>query len=293
MKSIVVLKGGPSAEREVSLTSGAAVAQGLRECGFHVDEIDVDDTIPDLPSGTDGVFIALHGAYGEDGRVQEALEALGLPYTGAGPEASRIAFDKALCKEKLESAGVPMAPSDILSVGQTPDLPLPLVIKPCRQGSTIGMSCVHAQEDMSAALALAFQYDDTVMAETYIPGRELTVGLVDGQAMPIVEIVAPEAWYSYDAKYASQQTVYHVPAELSDATREHCVDLARRAYRATDCRGMARVDFRLRPDGELFALEVNTIPGFTPSSLLPKAAAAFGWEFPELCSRVMATAWQK
>ncbi len=291
MKKVAVLKGGPSAEREVSLMTGAAVAVGLREKGYTVTEIEVHETLPDLDPQIDGVFIAMHGTYGEDGQVQAALEAIHIPYTGAGPDASRLAFDKALCKDCLASVDVPTAPSELVPRGQRPDLPLPFVIKPCRQGSTIGMSYVTREDEVDAAIALAYDYDDRVMAESYIPGRELTVGVVDGQVLPVVEVKAPDAWYSYDAKYASKTTEYRVPAPLSDSTRERCEDLALRAYTATGCRGMARVDFRLRPDGNLFVLEINTIPGFTPTSLLPKAAAEFGWSFPELCDRVMRTAW--
>ncbi|MDA1044846.1 MAG: ATP-grasp domain-containing protein, partial [Verrucomicrobia bacterium] len=223
--------------------------------------------------------------------VQRALDAIGVPYTGSGPEACRLTFDKADCQARLSSSGVPIAPSVLLSPGQRPELPLPLVIKPCRQGSSIGISCVRVEDEMVAALEAAFRFDERVLAEVYIPGRELTVGIVAGVALPIVEIKAPETWYSYDAKYAGKTTEYLVPAPLPEALGQRCADLAVLAYQACDCRGMARIDFRLRPDGAVFVLEVNTIPGFTATSLLPKAAAALGWSFPELCDRVMKTAW--
>ena len=195
MNRVAVLMGGPSAEREVSLNSGAAVAGALRERGYEVQSIDVGDVLPALPASLDGVFIALHGTYGEDGQIQQALDDIGMPYTGTGAAASRVAFDKGLCQACLAAAGVPTAPSELLARGQSPALPLPLVVKPCRQGSSIGISYVRTDDELAPALALAFQFDDRVLAEAYIPGRELTVGVVEG----LVYLVSSDE--SFHAKY--------------------------------------------------------------------------------------------
>lgn len=289
IKRVAVLMGGPSAEREISLRSGVAVTRGLREAGYEVEPVIVEGTTLDLPARIDAVFIALHGAFGEDGGVQDQLDARAIPYTGSGAASSRLSFDKILTKDVLDAGGVPTAPYAMLQRGQPASpLALPVVVKPARQGSTIGISKVSTAADWAPALDEAFCHDERVLAETFIPGRELTVGLLgDGEPLPIVEVVSRDGWYDFGAKYVTGETRYQVPAELDEACRLRCQELARATFRLLGCRGLGRVDFRLRPDGELFVLELNSIPGFTESSLLPKAAARAGIGFSALCDRIL------
>lgn len=285
---VAVLLGGISEERDVSLRSGEAVAAGLREAGYVVAEVDVTSRAVDLPEGTEAVFLALHGAFGEDGGIQEILRRRGIPYTGSGPEASRLAFDKALSRERFRAGGIPVPPGQVLR-GPVPEppRPLPLVIKPARQGSSVGCRHVVEPEDWIPAQEEAFRYGPEAVVEAYIEGAELTVGIVGEDAMPVIEILAPNGRYDLAAKYTEGLTEYRVPAPLPAGETAAAQDLAGRAYRALGCRGLGRADMRRHPDGRLFVLEVNTIPGFTRTSLLPKAAAAAGMTFSGLCDRVL------
>ncbi len=284
---IAVLMGGPSAEREVSLNSGRAVAEALRSRGYRVDEVDVRDTTLQIPTGVEAVFIALHGTFGEDGQVQDLLRERNLPYTGSDAASSRLAFDKLATKRLFEREGLSTAPYEVISANEQRTLPLPVVVKPVRQGSSIGIHRVFDERDWPAALADAAAYDEQVLVEKFIKGRELTVGVVGEEQLPVLEIKAPEGYYDYRAKYTKGVTEYLVPAPVSETCARQCRDLAGRAFRALGCRALARVDFRMNSDGDLFILEVNTIPGFTATSLLPKAARARGIEFPDLCERIM------
>jgi D-alanine-D-alanine ligase len=289
-RKVAVLKGGFSAEREVSLESGAAIAAGLREAGYEVTEVDV--LAPDftVPKGTDGVFIALHGTFGEDGGAQARLTELGVPYIGAGVEASRTAFDKILTEQCLREAGVPVPESEVLRRGEKPSLKLPVAVKPPRQGSSVGCSLVFDESEWPPALADAWRYDDEILVQRFIPGREFTVGVVDGEGLPVVEIVTEGGWYDYTAKYKVDTTRYDVPAELDADSTARMQAMALKTFEVLGARGFGRVDFRMTPDGKLFVLELNTIPGFTSHSLLPKAAAAAGIGFSVLCDRIMQTA---
>jgi D-alanine-D-alanine ligase len=282
--------GGTSREREVSLRSGSAIAGGLRDAGYIVDEIDVTSEEVILPAAVEAVFLSLHGTFGEDGCVQRILEDRRIPYTGSGPDASRIAFDKIATKEVFEQIGVPTPAYQIWRKGESREMPLPAVVKPPLQGSSIGLHCVFEEKDWDAACLDALQYGERVLVEEFIDGAELTVGIVCGELMPIIEIRAPSGQYDYEAKYESGETEYLVPAPISPRLAEACRRMAGDANRAMGCRGMARIDFRLSGTGELFALEVNTLPGFTQTSLLPKAAQAAGLEFPVLCERIMESA---
>ncbi len=287
-REVAVLLGGPSAEREVSLKSGEAVAAALRRVGHTVHAVDVTAArLPPLPAGVEVVFIALHGAYGEDGGVQAELTGLGLPYTGSDARASRLAFDKALTKQEALRLDLPTAPFEVLEPGAATTLPLPVVVKPLCQGSSIGVHRVDRPEDWAAALADAAAAEGRALVERYIPGRELTVGVLDELVLPAVEIEAPEGWYDFQAKYTRGACRYQVPAPLAPALAAAAGALARRAFDGLGCRGVARVDFRLDPEGALWLLEVNTIPGFTETSLLPKAAAAAGLTFEALCERLL------
>jgi len=289
-KRVAVLMGGPSSERAVSLRSGAAVARGLAQAGYDVEVVDVKGPPLRLPSGTEAVFIALHGVYGEDGQVQAELDRLGVSYVGAGARASEAAMDKAISKRLLEAAGVATPAWAIVAPGDALPLPLPLVVKPTREGSSVGISIVMDAASWPGAVAEAARYG-TVMAEAYVPGRELTVGVVGDRPLPVIEIVAPaDGWYTYANKYTQGACRYVCPAALPPETERRCRELAWQTFGALGCRGMGRVDIRLRPDGEAFVLELNTIPGFTETSLLPKAAAAAGVDFPSLCDRILSLA---
>ena len=287
--------GGTSSEREVSLKSGAAVVEGLKEAGFDVVPLVLDeDRIDRLPEGVEAVFLALHGGYGENGGVQADLDKLGVPYTGPGAAASRITIDKIATKRVLEAAGVPTAPYEVLPRGKNETkLPLPVVVKPPRDGSSVGISRVAERGQWAAALKAARDVDPQgeVLVEAYIPGREWTVGVVGKQALPVIEIQAPNGWYGYTEKYTKGMTRYVFPESAEDAPLvAQCQILALLAFQAAGCRGMSRVDFRVTPEGRPYVLEINTIPGFTATSLLPKAAAKAGMSFSQLCAKLLESA---
>lgn len=282
--------GGPSAEAEVSLRSGAAVADGLRRAGYEVVEIRLSGRALDLPAGTEAVFVALHGEFGEDGTVQQMLRDRGVPYTGSGPEASHLAFDKQASKEVFVREGIPTPGYEILAAGGARTRPLPVVVKPVRQGSSIGVGMVFEEAQWAPALREALAHDGAALVEDFIPGRELTVGIVGERVLPVLEIRAPGGFYDFRAKYTRGVTEYLVPAPLAAEQAERAQAIAGAVFRALGCRGMGRVDLRLDPAGGLFALEINTIPGFTETSLLPKAARAAGIDFPALCDAILRSA---
>jgi D-alanine-D-alanine ligase len=289
--NIVVMLGGPSAEREVSLRSGAGVVKALRSLGHTVFEI--DPKTPDwiLPPATDVVCLApLHGTYGEDGTVQRQLEILGVIYTGCDSEASRIAFDKVLTKKLCAEAGVPTAKYLVVKSEKAAlpkNLPLPLVVKPVRQGSSVGLQFVERAADWPNALAEALKFDSGVLVEEKIAGREATVGILDGRALPVVEVRPKVGSYDYRNKYTVGCTEYFCPADFDAATTGRIQAAALGAFRAIGGRDYARVDVMVRADGEPVVLEVNTLPGMTETSLLPKAAAAAGINYGQLCQRMV------
>jgi D-alanine-D-alanine ligase len=288
--NITVMLGGPGAEREVSLRSGAAVAQALRSLGHRVGELDPLAPGWVLPPATDLVFLALHGTYGEDGTVQRELDALGVPYTGCGAESSRIAFDKILTKQSFLQSGVPAAGFAVARSAAEPlpaALPLPLVVKPARQGSSVGLGFVRRPEEWPAALAGAFRHDTEVLVEEWIAGRETTVGVLGGEALPVVEVRPKNGVYDAFSKYTAGATEYFCPADFPPEVLGRIRDAALRAFRAVGARDYARVDVMVRPDGSPVVLEVNTLPGMTETSLLPKAAAAAGLDFAGLCRRMV------
>ncbi len=295
MKRVAVIMGGTSSEREISLKSGAAVVKGLTEAGFDVVPMVLNaDRIEHLPEGVETVFLALHGGYGENGGVQADLDRLGVPYTGPGVAASRIAIDKIASKRLFEAADVLTAPYEVLPVGvDTLTLSLPVVVKPPRDGSSMGISKVTDAASLPAAISAARALDPfgEVLVEQYIPGREWTVSVLDQQALPIVEIQAPGGWYGFKEKYTQGCTQYIFPDEVIDAPlMAQCQILALLAFKAIGCRGVSRVDFRVTPEGRAYVLEINTIPGFTATSLLPKAAARAGIDFSTLCAKLIALA---
>ena len=288
--NITVMLGGPSAEREVSLRSGAAVAGALRSLGHDVTEVDPKDGQFDLPPKTEVVFLALHGTYGEDGTVQRRLDELGALYTGCDAEVSRIAFDKVLTKNRCLEAGVPTAKYLVVNSGKTPwpkGWQPPLVVKPVRQGSSVGLQFVEQKTDWLQALAVALQFDSEVLVEEKIAGHETTVGILGGEPLPIVEVRPKVGSYDYKNKYTAGRTEYFCPAEFDSATTKRIQAAALGAFQAIGGRDYARVDVMVRDGGEPVVLEVNTLPGMTETSLLPKAAAAAGLNYAQLCQRMV------
>ncbi len=287
---ITVMLGGPSAEREVSLRTGAAVAESLRSLGHQVDELDPQKPGWVLPPGTDVVFLALHGTYGEDGTVQTELEKLGVPYTGCGVEASRLAFDKVLTKQRCLDAQVPTAPFAVLSWAEEPmpaHLQPPLVLKPVRQGSSVGLQFVDTKEQWPAALRESLKYDTEVLAEERIMGRETTVGILGGEVLPVVEVRPKQGAYDYTNKYTAGNTEYLCPAPFEAGVTAQIQAAALGAFTAIGGRDYARVDVMVRENGSPVVLEVNTLPGMTVTSLLPKAAGAAGLTYSDLCQRMI------
>ena len=288
--NITVMRGGPSAEREVSLSSGAGVAKALRSLGQQVHELDPLDDSWSLPPGTEVVFLALHGTYGEDGAVQQRLEELNVPYTGCGVEASRVAFDKHLTKLRCVKAGVPTARFTVIDTANAP-WPIgwqpPVVLKPVRQGSSVGLQFVERVEDWSPALAEAMRHDSEVLMEEKISGRETTVGILADKVLPIVEVRPKTGVYDYHTKYTVGTTDYLCPAPFDEATTLRIQAAGLAAYKAVGGRDYARVDVMVSSDGQPVVLEVNTLPGMTETSLLPKAAAAAGITYSGLCQSMV------
>ena len=293
-KKIGVLLGGLSAEREISLKTGNASLCALQQLGYDAVAIDVDQNLPKQlqEAEVEIAFIALHGRFGEDGRVQGLLEMLQIPYTGSGVLASSVAMDKVISKQLLIYHKLPTPKFDFMRPGDSAvDLHqrcahLPLVVKPSREGSTIGITIAKNDEDLRAGIELAAGLDGTVLVEDFIDGEELTVSVVNGQALPIIQIVPKSGFYDYQAKYNSGDAKYLLPAPVAADNYQQVQQAAISACRAIGCRGAARVDFMLR-NQEFYCLEVNTIPGMTETSLLPKAAKAAGIDFPQLVELIL------
>ena len=293
-KKIAVLMGGPGSEREVSLASGKAVLKALLGLGLDAVAVDVTTTQIDLPPGTDLAFNVIHGTFGEDGQLQDALEKLGVPYTGAGSASSKLAIHKSRAKEKFLAAGVPTARSETvaLSPGVVPTLTIqaPLVIKPPLEGSSVGIQIVKVQAELAVALLKAAETYDEVLIEEFIEGKELTVGILNNLTLPIVHIAPPGGIYDMASKYpwlsGAQGSEYFCPADLDLETTMAVQAAALAAHRSLGVEVYSRVDVLLDSQNRPFVLEANTIPGMTETSLLPKAAAAIGISFPELCKTI-------
>ena len=289
---IAVLMGGPSAEREVSLRSGAAVVDALQSTGAKVVDIDIKDEKFAMPNDVDVAFVALHGTFGEDGTLQRILDERRIAYTGSDPDASARAFDKVVAKAEFTAAGIPTPKYHVFTQRNVDrqrlkQLGFPLVVKPSRQGSSVGVNIVQAEKNLDEACQIAWHYGDRLLGEEFIAGRELTVGIFDGRALPVVEIRSKHEFFDYEAKYTKGETDYLVPAPLDAKIETRVKALALRAHDCLGCRDFSRVDLMLAESGEIFVLEVNTIPGFTATSLVPKAAREAGIEFAELCSRLV------
>ncbi len=323
---IAVLFGGASAEREVSIASGAQVVGALREAGHEVVAVDTATGVlgpreeerlltagvapippgqaeldilrtgdpaaltraPEL-AGVDILFLALHGGDGEGGALQSLLEMIGLPYTGSGPMASAVAMDKDIAKRLFRDAGVPtpdwlMAPAPVAEVEAR--LGFPVVVKPSKQGSSVGLTVVRRAEDYEAAVELAFRYDDEVMIERFIPGREVTVPILGERALPVGEIIPQNEIFDYECKYQPGMAEEIFPCDLAPDQARTVQDLALAAHRALKLSIYSRIDFRLDGDGRFWCLEANTLPGMTAASLFPKGARAAGISFPEVCEQI-------
>lgn len=326
---VIVLMGGTSSERDVSMASGLRVAAGLREFGHDVRAVDpargpiadaelqamaggvvvraappshdslrqlARESLPllaqNLPrrGDADVVFLGLHGGIGEDGTIQAMLDVAGVAYTGSGQLASAIAMDKDVSKRLFRQGGVTtadwlMAPASAEEVKAT--LGYPVIVKPSREGSTVGLSVVKEPSQLEAAIAEASRFDDEVMIEKFVAGRELTVSMLGGEALPVGEVFPKHEIYDYECKYTAGMAHEEFPAKLSAQETRAIQDEARRAFRALKLGGCARIDFRMSSDGKFYCLEANTLPGMTPTSLVPQAAAAAGISFPALCDRIV------
>ncbi|KML65113.1 D-alanine--D-alanine ligase [Pectobacterium peruviense] len=300
-EKVAVLLGGTSAEREVSLLSGQAVLAGLKEAGINAHAVDTRDfPVTTLKEeGFTNVFIALHGRGGEDGTLQGVLEFLGLPYTGSGVMASALTMDKRRTKQVWQAVGLPVSPYVALDrrqysetaasalLAQFTHLGLPLIVKPSREGSSVGMSKVNALSELPAALEEAFRHDDDVLVEKWLSGPEYTVAILGDEVLPSIRIQPAGTFYDYEAKYLSDDTQYFCPSGLSDEQEQALAVLAMAAYRAVDCSGWGRVDFMLDSDGAFYLLEVNTSPGMTSHSLVPMAARQRGLTFSQLVVKIL------
>lgn len=330
---VAVLFGGTSSERDVSIASGSQVIQALRSAGHQVVAVDTargvlgaaDESrlltagVAPLPPGqeqldmlatgnaaaitespefadVDVVFLALHGGTGEGGQLQALLDLVGIPYTGSGMLGSAVAMDKDIAKRLFRAAGVPtpdwmMAPVDAGEAAER--LGLPMIVKASKQGSTVGLSVVRRVEDIDAAVEDAFRFDDEVMLETFIPGRELTVPILADAPLPVGEIIPQHEIFDYECKYQPGMSEEIFPADLDPDIAQQAQGIALAAHRALKLGGYSRIDFRLDPDGGLWVLEANTLPGMTAASLFPKGAAAAGISFPEVCDRICRLALQE
>jgi D-alanine-D-alanine ligase len=303
---IGVLMGGPSSEREISLQSGGQVMEALKGLGLDAVRIDIKSADPRenarllRSAGIGCAFISLHGSYGEDGGVQGLLEELHIRYTGSDPAASRRALDKVEAREVFLRNGLDVPRAFTVRKGDEASglkeaelFGLPLVVKPPTQGSSIGLSIIDTFDAMESALREAFAYGETVLVEQYIKGRELTVGILEGKALPVIEIVPKNRFFDYEAKYG-EGTEYVVPAPVTPETALRAQRDALTAHRSLGCAGCSRSDFIFdEASGRMYVLEVNTIPGLTSHSLLPKAARTAGIEFPQLCLKLLESAYEK
>ncbi len=295
-KRVGVIMGGPSAERAVALASGRRVAEALSDRGYLVIAIDWTGTDHNLWSDlrrdrVEVAFVALHGTLGEDGCIQGLLECAGIPYTGSGVLASALAMDKVASRRVFDEASIETprwtvyeGPADVQRIG------LPLVVKPSREGSSVGISIVRHESQLESALQLASRLHGVVLLEEFVAGREIEVAVLDGVVLGDVEVRPAGEFYDYAAKYQRTDTQYLVPAPLSAAERQLCQDLARRAHAALGCAGVTRTDLLLAPTGRAVCLEVDTLPGLTDRSLVPKIAEQSGLDFASLCERILATA---
>lgn len=297
-KKIVVLMGGLSREREISLKSGNAILASLRRQGYEVSAIEADDRVAESLQKEQpfAAIVALHGRYGEDGSVQGMLEIMQIPYSGSGVLASAICMDKALTKRLVAELGISVPKScaiseteNVSAMCRESGLACPLVVKPNSEGSTLGIMIVREADQLKRAVQDALSYDDTVLIEDYIMGTEVTVGLVNDKPLPVLEVVPTSGFYDYEAKYSQGLTEYIVPARIPNAVAQRIQDESMRMASYLEIEGISRVDYIVDADNEPYFLEINTIPGMTETSLVPKAAAAAGLSFDELAEAMLAS----
>jgi D-alanine--D-alanine ligase len=303
---IAVLMGGPSSERDISFESARSVCETLKSLGLDFITIDIrtDDEQENLKllksCAFDCVFIALHGYFGEDGKIQKILDTLAIPYTGSSAQASKDAMDKAVSAEIFAAAGLSVPKFMLLNrkyfekqMGAAVDFQLPWVIKPAGGGSSIGLSVIDNKDALDAAIELAFKYDERILIEEYIKGRELTVGILGEKPLSVIEIVPERGFFDFRAKYESSGTKYICPAQLDPDTARKVQEAALSAHKSLGCFGCSRVDIILNQSNVPYVLELNNIPGLTSHSLLPKAAKADGIDFSQLCVKLLSLAYEK
>ena len=295
MRTVAVLYGGPSAEREVSLASGREVLAALRHSGFELRPVEVGGDLPALIAALtpapDMVFNALHGRFGEDGSIQGVLDWLGIPYTHSGVRASALAMDKQAARAVFAAAGLPVASGRVVAtaaLAEADPLPLPYVIKPVNEGSSVGVEILLEGSNRRAEIAAHWRFGRQALVEEFVPGRELTVGVLGDRALAVTDITPARGFYDYEAKYAEGGSAHTIPAQVHPKIYAAAMDIALRAHQALGCRGATRADLRYDDTagepGRLVLLEVNTQPGLTPTSLLPEQAAYIGMSFPALCA---------
>lgn len=299
-KKIAVVMGGISHEKEVSVRTGTGVASALKELGHTVAPLIVaDDAVTQIQAAKpDVVFIALHGRFGEDGTIQGALEMLHIPYTGSNVCASAVAMNKLMTKQMARMVGVTTPAEEVFDTAKSVVtdfvarhiLKYPVIVKPNREGSTVGMSIVNDDVALTQALQAAAVLDSTVLVEEFVEGTEITVGILCGETLTPLEIVPKSGFYDYTSKYTKGATDYICPARISDAIAAKVQDATKRVYEVLGCRGVARADYIIDKNGTPYFLEINTIPGMTETSLIPKAAAHKGINYGEVCERVLADA---
>lgn len=298
-RRIAVLMGGNSSERDISLKSGNCVLNALKEANLNAAAFDVNRGLPDrlIKEKIDLVFIALHGKPGEDGTIQGMLDILDIPYTGSGVLASALSMDKIASKRLFQVDGISTPEFRVMSKDKpciaNPLENFPIVIKPSTEGSTIGISIVRKEDEFKKALETAFHYDDNIICEKYIDGKEIAVGILEETALPIIEIIPKSGFYDFNAKYKKKSTDFVVPAELQEEKSAQIKQIALKTHKIIGCYGMSRADMKLDYKLNPYVLEINTIPGLTETSLLPKAAQAAGISFKELCLRLLDLAIKK
>ncbi len=288
MKKIAVLMGGISSERDISIASGKAVSKALNLLGYDVSEILLESTSFDIDNKEfDLVFIALHGSFGEDGQIQSILEEKKINFTGSSKDSCLKSFDKIVTRNILIKHNILVPIGEVINSPTDLTIPFPIVIKPPTEGSSIGCHLVKNQKEFNAAFKSTSSISTDVLVEEYIPGREITVGIVEGKVLPVVEIIPSDEWYDFNAKYKNNETLYDIPAKLDKLVSKNLQTIAMKVFDLLGASGFARIDFRLTNDNKAYVLELNSIPGFTEKSLLPKAAKSAGISFSELCKIIV------
>ncbi len=295
-KKIGVLLGGLSSEREVSIASGTAILKALHEKGYHAVAVDVGRDVAEKihEQGIEAAFIALHGKFGEDGAIQGMLEVMGIPYTGSGIRASALGMNKTVSKQVFRSQGLLVGPYEVIYAGRAAkthsivsQLQYPVVIKPHAEGSSVGVSLVFKNEEVTPAVELAFKYGDEILIEKFIKGKEVQVGILGTRALGAIEIVPKRTFYDYAAKYEKGMSDHFFPARIPEADYQRTLEAGMAAHRAIGCRGYSRVDFIIDESGAPHILEVNTLPGMTATSLFPEIAKGVGISFPDLVEEIL------